>query len=203
MAAISVTSVVVLDNPAPFTNPLQFEIQYECSYPLEEDVEWKLVYVGSAEDEAYDQILDSVLVGPMVPGQFRFIFQADPPDSKRLPQEDIVGVTVLLLTCSYRDKEFVRIGYYVNNDYVEEELRENPPEDALIDKLQRTILADKPRVTKFQIEWDKPEEAPTAGVPDEAAYGEMMDQGYSPVSQPAFADGLDYPHSAMAIDMES
>lgn len=39
------------------------------------DVEWKLVYVGSAEDENYDQILDSVLVGPMVPGQFRFIFQ--------------------------------------------------------------------------------------------------------------------------------
>lgn len=36
MAAISITSVVVLDNPAPFTNPLQFEIQYECSYALEE-----------------------------------------------------------------------------------------------------------------------------------------------------------------------
>ena len=34
MAAVSVTSVRVLDNPAPFTNPLQFEIQYECLYPL-------------------------------------------------------------------------------------------------------------------------------------------------------------------------
>merc|ERR1711869_25527 len=30
MAAINVTNVVVLDNPAPFTNPLQFEIEYEC-----------------------------------------------------------------------------------------------------------------------------------------------------------------------------
>jgi hypothetical protein len=36
MAAISVTSVIVLDNPSPFTNPLQFEIQYECSYEIED-----------------------------------------------------------------------------------------------------------------------------------------------------------------------
>lgn len=34
MAAVSVTSVRVLDNPAPFTNPLQFEIQYECLHHL-------------------------------------------------------------------------------------------------------------------------------------------------------------------------
>lgn len=31
-------------------------------------------------------------------------------------------------------QEFVRIGYYVNNDYLDEELRENPPADAIIDK---------------------------------------------------------------------
>jgi histone chaperone ASF1 len=42
----------------------------------------------------------------------------------------------------------VRVGYYVNNEYVDEELRENPPEDVLIDKLQRNILADKPKVTR-------------------------------------------------------
>ena len=30
--------------------------------------------------------------------------QADPPDSSKLPQDDIVGVTVLLLTCSYQTK---------------------------------------------------------------------------------------------------
>ena len=30
MTAISVTNVNVLDNPSKVTNPLQFEIQYEC-----------------------------------------------------------------------------------------------------------------------------------------------------------------------------
>ena len=31
-------------------------------------------------------------------------------------------------------QEFIRIGYYVNNDYVDEELRENHPQPAKIDK---------------------------------------------------------------------
>ena len=39
------------------------------------DLEWKLTYVGSAESEKYDQVLDSVLVGPVAAGQFRFVFQ--------------------------------------------------------------------------------------------------------------------------------
>ena len=34
---------------------------------------------------------------------------------------------MVLLTCSYRNQEFVRVGYYVNNEYTEPELRENLP----------------------------------------------------------------------------
>ena len=39
------------------------------------DLEWKLTYVGSAESEKYDQVLDTVFVGPVAPGQYRFVFQ--------------------------------------------------------------------------------------------------------------------------------
>lgn len=154
MTAISVTSVGVLDNPSKATNPLQFEIQYECLFPLEDDLEWKITYVGSAESEKYDQVLDSVLVGPVAPGQYRFVFQADPPDFSQIPSGEIVGVTVILLTCSYKNQEFIRVGYYVNTDYLEEELRDDPPDSPELEKLVRNILADKPRVTKFPIEWD-------------------------------------------------
>ena len=42
------------------------------------DLEWKLIYVGSAESEKYDQVLDSVLVGPVYPGSYRFVFQVKP-----------------------------------------------------------------------------------------------------------------------------
>lgn len=39
------------------------------------DLEWKLIYVGSASDEKYDQLLDSVLVGPVPAGKHMFVFQ--------------------------------------------------------------------------------------------------------------------------------
>ncbi|GKU90238.1 hypothetical protein SLEP1_g4251 [Rubroshorea leprosula] len=141
MSAVNITNVTVLGNPSSFLNPFQFEISYECLTPLKDDLEWKLVYVGSAEDETHDQVLESVLVGPVNIGSYRFV----------LEEEDIIGVTVLLLTCSYMGQEFVRVGYYVNNDYDDEQLREEPPPRVPIDRIQRNILADKPRVTKFPI----------------------------------------------------
>lgn len=151
MSAVNITNVAVLDNPSAFLNPFQFEISYECLASLKDDLEWKLIYVGSAEDETYDQLLESVLVGPVNVGNYRFVFQADPPDPSKIRDEDIIGVTVLLLTCSYLGQEFVRVGYYVNNDYDDEQLREEPPPKLLLDRVQRNILADKPRVTKFPI----------------------------------------------------
>jgi histone chaperone ASF1 len=64
-----------------------------------------------------------------------------------------VGVTVLLITCSYKKKEFIRIGYYVNVEYETQELRDNPPERADISRMTRNILAEKPKVTRFPIDW--------------------------------------------------
>lgn len=117
-------------------------------------MEWKLTYVGSAESEKYDQTLDSVYVGPVAPGQYRFVFQADPPNFSALPSSDIVGVTIILLTCSYKNQEFLRVGYYVNNEYVDEHMREEPPAVPVLEKLVRSILSDKPRVTKYPIDWE-------------------------------------------------
>lgn len=164
MSTVNIANVTVLDNPAPFLSPFQFEISYECVTPLKDDLEWKLIYVGSAEDETYDQLLESVLVGPVNVGNYRFVLQADPPDPSKIREEDIIGVTVLLLTCSYLGQEFVRVGYYVNNDYGDEQLREEPPQKVLIDTVQRNILSDKPRVTKFPINFH-PEHAESSEEP--------------------------------------
>ncbi|KAL9427710.1 hypothetical protein AB3S75_029818 [Citrus x aurantiifolia] len=164
MSTVNIANVTVLDNPAPFLSPFQFEISYECVTPLKDDLEWKLIYVGSAEDETYDQLLESVLVGPVNVGNYRFVLQADPPDPSKIREEDIIGVTVLLLTCSYLGQEFVRVGYYVNNDYGDEQLREEPPQKVLIDTVQRNILSDKPRVTKFPINFH-PEHAESGEEP--------------------------------------
>lgn len=154
MAKVNICNVRVLDNPSPFLNPFQFEITFECLEDLSEDLEWKIIYVGAAESEEYDQTLDSVLVGPVPGGRHMFVFQAGPPDTEKIPIQDAVGVTVVLLTCSYRSKEFIRVGYYVNNEYQDQELKENPPSSPIYSKLERSILATQPRVTRFKIDWD-------------------------------------------------
>ncbi|KAL3869209.1 hypothetical protein ACJMK2_041919 [Sinanodonta woodiana] len=154
MAKVNIINVVVLDNPSPFLNPFQFEITFESLEDLPEDLEWKIIYVGSAESMEYDQVLETILVGPVPGGRHMFVFQAGPPDTAKIPIADAVGVTVVLLTCSYRNKEFIRVGYYVNNEYTDPEQKENPPESPQYDKLQRNILATNPRVTRFKIDWD-------------------------------------------------
>jgi hypothetical protein len=73
--------------------------------------------VGSAEDQSADQVLEEVMVGPVPMGVSKFVLTAEAPNTDLIPMKDLVGVTVVLITCSYREKEFVRIGYYVNNEY--------------------------------------------------------------------------------------
>ncbi|VDD83544.1 unnamed protein product [Mesocestoides corti] len=77
----------------------------------------------------------------------------DSPDPKKILPEDLVGVTVVLIQALYHEQEFIRIGYYVNNEYRSEELRNEPPAEPLLDELERTIIASDPRVTRFPIDW--------------------------------------------------
>lgn len=46
-----------------------------CVVLFSVDLEWKIIYVSSAESEDHDQVLDSVLVGPVPPGKHKFVFQ--------------------------------------------------------------------------------------------------------------------------------
>ena len=93
-------------------------------------------------------------------------------------------MTALLLTCSYKDdQEFLRVGYYVNVEYDSPEMNENPPATPVVERLTRHILAEKPRVTKFQIDWDEEEQAavgvaPQLGMdPTAAAQESLMAKG--------------------------
>ena len=37
-------------------------------------------------------------------GPYKFVFQAEAPDPRRIPTHDILGVTVILLSCFYHEK---------------------------------------------------------------------------------------------------
>lgn len=41
------------------------------------DLEWKMIYVGSAESEEFDQVLDTIYVGPIPEGRHMFVFQVN------------------------------------------------------------------------------------------------------------------------------
>lgn len=153
-------------------------------------MEFKIVYVGSAEDDRYDQVLDSIMVGPVPVGINKFVFQVsdypwqlianwclftfhfarvsffsfsnqtDAPNPALIPETDLVGVTVVLIVCSYNEQEFVRVGYYVNNEYDDPEMKENPPEKPDLTRVIRNILSEKPRVTRVPIKWDNVDENP-------------------------------------------
>ncbi|KAJ2741141.1 Histone chaperone asf1, partial [Coemansia sp. BCRC 34301] len=156
-----------------FLESYKIEVTFECLSPLEDDLEFKLVYVSSAENTTMDQELDSLLVGPVPVGVNKFVFEAAAPHVNKIPKDDLVGVAVILLTCSYKDKEFVRIGYFVENAYLDEELLLSPPDVPVLEKIYRRISSEKPRVTRFPINWDDPskEEHP----PAQPADGEMVD----------------------------
>lgn len=102
----------------------------------------------------------------------------------------MLDLTVMLLTCSYKDNEFIRVGYYVNNmfedgnpdmwvDVPQEKLPgasaiaepSKPPKELSAEakklvatltpnqiaaRTTRRIASDQPRVTRFPIDWDKP-----------------------------------------------
>lgn len=116
------------------------------------DIEWRLIYVSCPGNEELDQELDDCLVGPVPAGVNAFEFEGSAPLPSKIPPEDVLGVAALILTGSYKEQEFVRVGYYQNTEYDNEEMKESPPSSIKFDRLVRDINT-KPRVTRFQIKW--------------------------------------------------
>eukprot|EP01090_Pellita_catalonica_P002196 TRINITY_DN11823_c0_g1_i1.p1 TRINITY_DN11823_c0_g1~~TRINITY_DN11823_c0_g1_i1.p1 ORF type:complete len:154 (+),score=16.42 TRINITY_DN11823_c0_g1_i1:73-534(+) len=152
MVDVKLTKVEVVQNAAPFTSAYEFVISFVCAKQLNDDLEWDLIYVGSSESEQYDQKLTSVLVGPVKVGVNKFILKADAPNPALIPRDDLIGVTVIMITCSYKKQEFVRVGFYINNEWQGEE--EAPSVITDYSKISRNILISKPRITNFTIDWN-------------------------------------------------
>ncbi|KAG2150999.1 anti-silence-domain-containing protein [Suillus bovinus] len=153
MSIVTIRNVEFFNNPARFLDPYHFRVTFECIAPLKDDLEWKLIYVSSPGNEELDQELDDCLVGPVPVGVNSFEFEGLAPDPAKIPTEDVLGVAALILTGSYRDQEFVRVGYYQNTEYDNEDMKATPPEKIQFDRLVRDI-STKLRVTRFQIKWD-------------------------------------------------
>ena len=60
--------------------------------------------------------------------------QADGPDGAKVPLDDLIGTTGVVLSCSFHGQEFIRVGFIVYVDYEDEELKDNPPETPQYEK---------------------------------------------------------------------
>lgn len=186
MSIVTIRNVEFLNNPARFLDPYHFRVTFECITALKEDLEWRLIYVASPGNAELDQELDDCLVGPVPVGVNAFEFEGSPPSPQSIPPEDVLGVAALILTGSYCDQEFVRVGYYQNTEYDNEEMKLSPPETIHFDKLVRDI-STKPRVTRFQIKWDvssQPGAASAAGAATSAAVPSANDLEGDPTPEP-------------------
>ncbi|KAI0281940.1 ASF1 like histone chaperone-domain-containing protein [Russula aff. rugulosa BPL654] len=186
MSIVTIRNVEFLNNPARFLDPYHFRVTFECITALKEDLEWRLIYVASPGNAELDQELDDCLVGPVPMGVNAFEFEGSPPSPQSIPSEDVLGVAALILTGSYCDQEFVRVGYYQNTEYDNEEMKLSPPEAIHFDKLVRDI-STKPRVTRFQIKWDvssQPGAATAAGAATSAAVPSANDLESDSTSEP-------------------
>ncbi|KIK25187.1 hypothetical protein PISMIDRAFT_642650 [Pisolithus microcarpus 441] len=152
MSIVTIRNVEWFNNPARFLDPYKFRVTFECIAPLKDDLEWRLIYVSSPGDEDLDQELDDCLVGPVPVGVNSFDFEGTPPNPSKIPPDDVLGVAALILTGSYKDQEFVRVGYYQNTEYDNDEMKENPPNPIIFERLVRDI-STRFRVTRFQIKW--------------------------------------------------
>uniref|UniRef100_A0A0D9R207 Anti-silencing function 1B histone chaperone n=2 Tax=Primates TaxID=9443 RepID=A0A0D9R207_CHLSB len=155
MAKVSVLNVAVLENPSPFHSPFRFEISFECSEALADDLEWKIIYVGSAESEEFDQILDSVLVGPVPAGRHMFVFQVRKkhPLLPEIPQS-ASGIKSSSLCHTVHAQALRGPGFPRGTVKLHRRLRQENRLNPEGPQLQRNILASNPRVTRFHINWD-------------------------------------------------
>jgi histone chaperone ASF1 len=64
-----------VNKTASFFDSFILEITFDVFAELKEDLEFKLIYVGSAESEQHDQVLESIMVGPVPVGTNRFTFE--------------------------------------------------------------------------------------------------------------------------------
>lgn len=196
MSVVSLTNVTVHNNPGAWDSELQFEIEFEVLAQFDDEIELRLTYIGSPErGSAHDQPLDSVLMGPMNPGAYKILFQADPPDVALIPVDELLGVTGLMLSGHYHEEAFVQVGYYVRIEYDSAELNEaveqgSPPNPPLRERLVRTIDARSPRVTRYQIDWGMgagATPAAQAAAEGEQAAGEAMMEEAAPYEQESAA----------------
>ncbi|CAA9991033.1 histone chaperone ASF1, putative [Plasmodium knowlesi strain H] len=160
MSEVNVTKVIVNNPICDILDPFVFTIEFEALNKLEADLEWKIFYISAVNNDGegnQDIELDNIFLGPIERGVMMFDYAVNPPDYKNMDVDSVLGLQAILISANYKEKEFIRIAYYMNSFYKDMELREKPPAVPQYDKICRHIFVENPRIVKFCITWDAEE----------------------------------------------
>ena len=61
-----------------------------------------VIYVGCADDSSKDQVLDEFIIKNCKKGKQKITIEVKSPDKSKINEEDILGVTVMMVTVFYR-----------------------------------------------------------------------------------------------------
>ena len=155
MSKVKINNIIVNPEPEPFESPIRLKIYPELLSPIKEQIEVKVIYVGSASDSSYDQILDNVLIPLSEVGCFEFDLNVTAPDYSKIPTIDLLGPSALMICVFYKKNEFFRCSYFLNNNDITRGEDNNGFDESNfnINNVYRCILAKKPRIKLYDIDW--------------------------------------------------
>lgn len=88
-------------------------------------LQWRILYIGSSDNDQFDQLLEEFDVPISEASEFQFQIQAPPPVLTKLPCiEDVFDVTAVMIVVNYDDREFFRCSFLVSHQYGDQQPRE-------------------------------------------------------------------------------
>ena len=75
MSLVNVLNVIVKQSKTPFMAPIAFDIYFESVRSLKHPLTWRIVYIGQASNDSFDQILEEAEMDCDVAGRMTFTLE--------------------------------------------------------------------------------------------------------------------------------
>ena len=75
MSLVNVLNVIVKQSKTPFQAPISFDIYFETVKNLKHSLTWRIIYIGQASNDAYDQVLEEAEMDCEVAGRMTFTLE--------------------------------------------------------------------------------------------------------------------------------
>lgn len=75
MSLVNVLNVIVKQAKTPFVDSIAFDIYFEAVKSLKHSLTWRIIYIGQASTDQYDQVLEEAEMDCEVAGRMTFTLE--------------------------------------------------------------------------------------------------------------------------------